>query len=209
MKGYLVTLAQIMTIAMSSFEGISDMKQVPVNTKACGDMLKVSFQDSNKYAGLINSPVLAMLSKNRHIQLNAVLIASLHKQDRVSKKTKTHEVCSSRECPVRIIVYGLACERVAVGSLLSDAGLYLQHPSLRERDRSVKYVNPHYLLRPGADMPELEELSIKPDSEAQKSADSLDEVKKSRLIRIFDLANEVEGPLMVEPSHRLRFTLQE
>lgn len=194
---------------MSSFKSSSDVKQAPVSIVAYGDMLKLSFQDSNKYAGLINSSALGILLKDRCIQLNAMLMAPHSKQDPVSRKTKVNKTCSSRECPVRIIVYGLESERFAVGNLLSDAGLYLQHPLLSEYDRNVKYVNPHYLLRPGAHMPDLEQLSINADSRVEDSSESLDEVNKSRFIRIFDLANEVGGPLTVEPSHRLRSTLQE
>ena len=194
---------------MSSFTGSSEMKQAPVNFAVYGDMLKLSFQDSNKYAGLITSSALLTLSKDRCIQLNAMLMAPHRKQNPVSKKTKAHKTASSQECPVRIVVYGQASGRFAIGNLLSDDGLYLQHPSLSEYDSNVKYINPHYLLRPGAQMPDLEQLSINSDSEIGKSSKSLDEVDKSRFIRIFDLANQVGGPLTVQPSHRLRSTLQE
>lgn len=194
---------------MSSFTGSSGMKQAPVGITAYGDMLKISFQDSNKYAGLITSSALLTLFKDRCIQLNATLMAPLDKQNPVSKKKKVHQASSPRECPVRITVYGQASERLAVGNLLSDDGLYLQHPSLSEYDRNVQYINPHYLLRPGAQMPYLEHLSINSASGVEKPSESLDEVNKSRFIRIFDLANEVGGPLTVQPSNRLRSTLQE
>lgn len=198
-----------MTTAMSSFKSSSGIKQAPVSIAAYGDILKLSFQDSNKYAGLITSSALSMLLKGRCIQLTATLMAPHDKQNQVSKETKSHKTCSPQECSVRIIVYGLARERVAVGILLSGAGLYLQHPSPCEYDRNVQYINPHYLLRPGSHMPELEQLSINSDSGAQKPSESLDEVNKSRFMRIFDLANEEGGSLTVQPSHRLRATLQE
>lgn len=194
---------------MSSFESSSGMKQVPVSIAAYGDMLKLSFQDSKKYAGLIDSPALSMLLKDWCIQLNATLMAPHGKQDQASKETKSQQTCLPGERFVRIIVYGLASKRVAVGISLSNAGLYLQHPSQSEYDRDVEYINPHYLLRPGSHMPELEQLSIDSDSGAQKPPGSLDEANKSRFMRIFDLANEVENSVTVEPSHRLRSTLQE
>lgn len=103
------------------------MKEVPVSIAAYGDMLKLSFQDSNKYAGLINSPALSVLLKDWCIQLNATLMAPHDKQDQASKKTKSQQTCLPQECFVRIIVYGLASERVAVGILLSDAGLYITY----------------------------------------------------------------------------------
>lgn len=202
-------LAQVTTTAMSTFTGSSEIKQAPVSIAVYGDMLEMSFQDSNKYAGLINSSVLRTLVNDWSIQFNAVLIAPHYKKDSVSKKPKVHKTSSSEECSVRIIVYGLASERSAVGDLLSDDGLYLQHPSISEYDRNVEYINPHYLLRPGAQMPNLEQLSINSDSGAEKLSESLDEANKTRFIRIFDLANEVGGPLTIQPSHRLRSTLQE
>lgn len=185
------------------------MKQAPVSIAVYGDMLKLSFQDSNKYAGIITSSALCTLLKDCSIQLNAVLLAPHYKKDPVSKKTKVHKPSLSQECSVRIIVYGLASERFAVGNLLSGDGLYLQHPSISEYHRNVEYINPHYLLRPGAQMPNLEQLSINSDSRAEKPSDSLDEANKSRFIRIFDLANEVGGSVTVQPSHRLRSSLQE
>ena len=191
---------------MSSSKISSDMKQTPVRIAAYGDMLKLSFQDSNKYAGLITSPALSIHLKNQSIQLNATLITP---QNQGLKDTKSKKTYSSRECPVRITVYGLASEKGAVGSLLSGDGLYLQHPLPSEYDGSVEYFNPHYLLRPGANMPDLEQLSVNSDLGAVKSSESLDEVNRSRFIHIFDLANEVRGPLTVEPSRRLRSTLQE
>ncbi len=193
----------------SAFESSSGMKQVPVSIAAYGDMLKLFFQDSKKYAGLLNSPALSVLLENRHIQLDATLIAPPDKKNQGSKKVREQKTSSPRECPVRIIVYGLASERIAVGNILSDADLYLQHPSPCEYDRHVEYINPHYLLRPGSQMPELEDLSINSASGAQKPSEPLDEVNRSRFIRIFDLANEVGGPLTVKPSHRLRSILQE
>ncbi len=205
-----VTFTQVIATANSSaFKSSLGMKQVPVSIAAYGDMLKLSFQDSNKYAGLLNSPALSVLLENRHIQLNATLMAPHDEKGQGSKKAKEKKTCSRRECPVRIIVYGLASERVAVGNILSGAEVYLQHPSPCEYDRHVEYINPHYLLRPGSRMPELEELSINSGTGAQKASESLDEVNRSRFIRIFDLANEVGGPLTVKPSHRLRSTLQE
>ena len=192
---------------MSSFKSSSE---VPVSIAAYGDMLKLSFQDSNKHAGLIDCPALSTLLRDWCIQLNATLLALPHdKQNQVSKGKKSHKTCIPLERFVRILVYGLASEKVAVGNLLSDAGLCLQHPSPNEYNRDVKYINPHYLLRPGSHMPELEQLLINSSSGAQKPSDCLDEASKSRFMRIFDLANEVVSSVTVEPSLRLRATLQE
>ncbi|KAF7508204.1 hypothetical protein GJ744_009501 [Endocarpon pusillum] len=199
----------VLATATSPFKSSSGTQQVPVSIAACADMLKLSFQDSKKYAGLITCPALSMLSKDWCIQLSATLMAPNDKLDQVSKKAEVHNSCVSRKLPVRIMVYGLTSERVAVGNLLSGAGLYLQHPSASEYDGHVKYINPHYLLRPGSHMPNLEQLSVSSDSGSPKSSESLDEVNKCRFLRVFDLANEVGSSLTAEPSCRLRSTLKE
>lgn len=198
-----------MTTVMSSFENSSETQQAPLSIAAYGDMLKLSFQDSNKYAGLITLSALITLFKDPGIQLNATLIAPHGRKVPDLKKAKIHATSLSRECPVRIIVYGIASQRFAIGNLLSDAGVYLQHPSVQEYDRNVKYINPHYLIRPGAQMPDLEQLSINSDAGVEKPAESLDEVNKSCVMCIFDLANEVGSLRTVEPSRRLQSTLQE
>ena len=186
------------------------MKQVPVNIAADGDILKISFRDSNKYAGIINCATLGVLLNNWCIRFDATLTAPPHdKQDQALKESKNSKTCLPQECSTRIILYGLASERVAVGVLLSGAGLYLQHPTPNEYDRHVEYINPHYLLRPGSQMPELEFSPKISDPRAQKQVEPLDEVNKSRFMRIFDLANETVSPATVETSSRLRSTLQE
>lgn len=47
-----------------------------------------------------------------------------------------------------------------IGVILSDDGLYLQHPSPAQYGLELEYHNPHYLVRPGSEMPKLEELSL-------------------------------------------------
>ena len=175
---------------------------------ACGDMLKLSFQDSNKYAGLVISAALSTLLNDRSIQLNATLTAPHNKRDQISEKTRINSTYLPQDSSVRIIVYGLASEKVAVGNILSDAGLFLQHPLSNEYDRHVTYINPHYLLRPGSQMPELEQLSTNADSGAPNSPDALDEANKNRFMNIFDHANETDVSLIIKPNYRLRTTLE-
>ena len=204
-----ITFAQVMITAISSFKGSLGMNQVPVNVAAHGDMLKLAFPDSNEYAGLVVSSALSTLLTDWRIQLGVTLTAPYDNQDKGSKKAKSRESHLPQECPVRIVVYGCESQRVGVGNILSDAGLYLQHPLPSEYDRTVQYINPHYLLRPGCQMPDLEHLAIDSDSGVQKSSAPLDEANKSRFMHIFDLANVVEESSAIEPSPRLRSPLHE
>jgi hypothetical protein len=180
-----------------------------VNIVASGDILKLYFQDSNKYAGLLLLPVLSQILEEFTVSLTATLTAPQSRQGQNTNKDKIRSLSPSQECSVRIIVNGLICEKNAVSDLLSGAGLYLQHPSPSEYDRRVEYFNPQYLLRPGSQMPKLEELMIASGVGSLAMPDSLDEADKSLLMRIFDSANAIGAVLRAEPSTRLRTTLKE
>ena len=187
------------------------MKQVPVNISTDGNMLKLFFRDSNRCAGIIDCSTLYVLLKNWCIRLDATLTVPSHdRQARASKRTNINQTCSSRDCSIRVILYDLTKKKDAIESLLSNAELYLQHPTPTEYDRRVEYVNPHYLLRPGSRMPELEYSPTNSDSGAhQKQGEPLDQLHKNRVMHIFDLANETGSLATVEASSRLRSTLRE
>ncbi|KAH8597908.1 SNF2 family N-terminal domain-containing protein [Bisporella sp. PMI_857] len=116
---------------------------------------------------------------------------------------------SAYEYSVRITVYGVKSEGDCVGQLLSDAGLYLQHPSAAELYRHLEYRNPHYLLCPGSQIPKLEALSISPEASSVAATDSMDEAHKTRFMQIFNSAKEPNAPLKSTPSPRLKSRLKE
>jgi hypothetical protein len=93
--------------------------------------------------------------------------------------------------------------------LLSDAGLFLQQPSAAECIGDIEYCNPHYLVRPGSQMPKLDELSISLDMQNTAMSETLDEASKNRFMRIFDFANDTNISSRITPSPRLRSTLME
>lgn len=117
----------------------------------------------------------------------------------------------SQECSSRVVVFGGMEDKSVIGDTLSAGGLYLQHPSSSECDAGIEYCNPHYLLRPGRQMPKIEELSISNgDERGQLSSDILDEVTKSRLLRVLDNASDATmmSPA-VQQSSRIRTALKE
>jgi len=194
---------------MSSFTGNQGMKVVPVDIRPCGDILKLYFQDSTKYAGLLTLPVLSKPLDEFNVKFAATLVASQPRPSQASQRGKMKNLGSTQECSVRIIVYGLKCEKSAVGNLLSDASLFLQQPSAAECIREVEYCNPHYLVRPGSQMPKLDELFISSDVQNAAMLETLDEASKNRFMRIFDFANDTNIPSQVIPSPRLCSTLKE
>lgn len=197
-----------MADALSSFTGDQDSYSAPVKISPCKEVLKLYFQDSNKYAGLLVLPALCELFDKFSVRFSATLVTSPPKS-RPTTVRNTKNRFSSQECSVRIVIYGLKSERSDVGNLLSKESLYLQHPSATECDRDVIYCNPHYLVRPGCQLPVLAELSISSNTRTIKAPGTLDEVEISRLLRVFDSGDNFGITSQISASPRLRSTLKE
>lgn len=174
--------------------------RVPITIRICGSLLKLYFEASNTYAGLIDAPTLSKLVQSFSVTLVATLTAP-------QRKEKKCESIPSNERTVHIVIYGLLREMDAVGNFLSDGGHYLQHPS--EYDTRLDYVNPQYLVRPGSPMPRLDGVAFTTVSKFSSCKEILDENVTNQLLHVFDSAN---GPNMfseIRPSPRLRTCLQE
>ena len=198
-----MSFAQILAKAISSTESRND-KEAAVAVSLLGNVLKLSYQDTRKYAGLITSEPFAEIMRNFSVLLTARMLPA----DRQAKKVLTERFKRSEaEVPVRLLICGLMAEKDALGSLLSDHGLFFQHPFQGELDGSVPYINPHYLLRPGSRMPDLDRLSLSGSTDAAP-AEVLDDVAKARLMRVFYLAYDLEASIEARPSPRLKSTLK-
>ena len=102
-----------------------------------------------------------------------------------------------------------------MANILGDAGLFFQRPDVSEYDRSVKYLNPMYLLRPGEDMPRVANGTSVTSAPGQPSdgtnEEELGELEKSRVFRIFDEATVLDASfaLDVTQSSRIVSVLKE
>jgi hypothetical protein len=186
-----------------------DIKVAPVTLTPFGDIMKLSFQDSKKYAGILTLPALCKLQEECTIEYAANMVAFESRRDQKSVKGKATTPNAAHDCSVRIVVYGVKSQESSVSQLLSDADLYLQHPSAAELYRHVDYWNPHYLLRPGSQMPKLKSLSIPLDGNNLTATNSIDETRKSRFMQIFNSANGPSSHLNPISSPRLKSTLKE
>lgn len=199
---------KIITPIASSWTGSQGNRATPVTLSPLADIMKLSFQDSKNYAGILDLPTLCKLQREFTIEYSAKMVASeSQKGQRTSTKKAT--VNSTHDCLVRILVYGVKSEGPAVSNLLSEASLYLQHPSSTELYKHVDYQNPHYLLRPGSQIPKLEALSLSTERNSVARDEALDEVHKSYLMQIFDSANAPVSSLNVTSSPRLKTMLKE
>jgi hypothetical protein len=168
--------------------------------KPCGSLLKLYYDVSNKYAGLVDSTTLIKLGQEFKITLAATAIAQ-------KKENKQTQQLRPRETTIEIVIYGWYKDMDAIGKALSRDGLYLQHPI--ECDISVDYENPQYWLRPGSRMPKIEGIAIANTSRSALDKELLDETRIPQLLRLFDCANGPASFSEVRPSFRLRTQLKE
>jgi len=171
--------------------------------------MKLSFQESGKYAGMLALPSLCILQKEFNIEYTANILLSEPEKIIPTSSKKTTVPNHVHNCSVRIVVYGAKSEGNSVGRLLSGGGLYFQHPSAAEINRHIDYWNPHYLVRPGSQMPKLEDLSISSESNDITPAASMDEVHRNRVMQIFNCAMAPVPPINPTPSPRLKTKLKE
>ncbi|KAH7359599.1 SNF2 family N-terminal domain-containing protein [Pyrenochaeta sp. MPI-SDFR-AT-0127] len=182
----------------------------PLLMKPLGGLIKLSFQDSDEYAGILGLPALRKLLDEVTISLSTTLHrSSTGRNGTLRRKTNKPQLC---DCVLRIIVRGSMDQRYSIGNLLSEAGLYLQHPSATEIESDAEYSNPHYLVRPGSQMPTLDRLSINEEentaSAPSSASERMNEMEKSRIMQIFDLASDNEIVHEVAQSNRLKSTLK-
>ena len=168
-----------------------------------GDVIKLSFEDSKKYAGLLTLPVLCKLKNEFTIDCTATITASDSHNGQSIAAGRVKKRSMVKECDVRIVLYGLRSEAGPVSRLLSNAGLYLQQPSALDLRRDIVYWNPHILIRPGSQMPTLQASSTSLGNGCLATSDSLNETQKNRFMQIFNAANGFNEHSSVEPSPRL------
>jgi hypothetical protein len=154
---------------------------VPIDLEKFGEMVKIKLHSCGRYAGLIRLPVVCKLLEDTALQIFATLIkVTPNPSESVGKKGPTLWHSST----ARIVLTGLQEDRSRVSRLLSDSHQFLQHPYVGECGE-LEYCNPHYLVRPGASIPMLQD-KVSFDSAFSKPLNSLTELNKSRVLRIFD-----------------------
>lgn len=168
---------------------------------------------SDRHAGILNEHRLFEVLHQSSLQLDATLWISDIDSAKESSKPSAKKLAAVKNTPkysLRIAIYGLLKDRDTTGGRFSDAGLFLQHPFADEIKPGIKYDNPHYLRRPGAEMPKLERLSLESMEEDFTHKTLNDELGKSRWLRIFDDADaDGDGTKVANPflSPRIRSQL--
>ncbi|KAI1291594.1 hypothetical protein F5Y03DRAFT_376457 [Xylaria venustula] len=176
----------------------------PVDLRPSGNLFKIHYESTGKYVGLLAMPAFQALLALYKVEFKAFVLAN--KSDKIptkGKKGKSNSQTAS-EYALRIVVFGCSEEKTSIGKFLSSSDLYLQHPLRTECDGGIEYFNPHYLVRTEGGMPKIEDLSLFGDAEDSISSTTIDDVTRSRILRIFDYADGLETNLDVNPSSRLQ-----
>ncbi|PON26702.1 hypothetical protein TGAM01_v204203 [Trichoderma gamsii] len=200
----------IIATATSSLQYDKGATQVPVTLKAGDTKIIITSQYDQKYVGIINNAILARILREFALKADAKLIVpeALKKKTSKSSKKLATIVYSPTNYDIRIVLYGLYTDSIAIGNALGDASFYFQHPSPLEYDSRMQYCNPHYLLRPGFQMPALEEVM---DSKSNRETEQnlLNELTRGRFMKLFDEAGNIDMKTTIEPSSRLKSTMKE
>ncbi|KAI0812102.1 SNF2 family N-terminal domain-containing protein [Xylaria sp. FL0064] len=173
----------------------------------CQLLWSLRYQDTGKYLGIV--VILSLHGLLASYQLEVKAFVSKVKSDQpipTLKRGKSKAEARS-DYSLRIVVFGSREDKVSIGDFLSSSDIYLQHPLRTECSPGIKYFNPHYLVRAGGEMPKIEELSLTSDVEEADSVRMIDEVSRSRILRIFDHADGLEINWDVRPSPRLQTAL--
>lgn len=187
----ILTTQKVIATPSSSFTPESGTRCIPVDLKPVGPYFILRAKEPNTHAGILDNSQLLKILGEFHLRVDATLLIPKIKwvEQSLKTKSKNHNPETSLEKRlIRIAIHGSRGDKELLGKLLSDAGFFLQHPAVAELLPDVEYDNPHYLLRPGAKMPEREDLSLEIDGDIPSQNELEDETRSSDLLRIFESA---------------------
>ncbi|KAJ5826599.1 Helicase C-terminal [Penicillium robsamsonii] len=173
---------------------------IPVSVQQLGDILKLFGGKPNHNVGFLNSLTLGKLAREYTVTFSA-------KCEKTENPKNKRQTLGHKDTLVHIVIYGLSEEMNAVGNLLSEGGLFLQHPS--HSDASVPYKNPQFLMAPGTEMPRIEDLG----NDSSPNMMTINQcLGKEWANEVFQAFETVDGPAKfapVESSPRLQTKLKE
>ncbi|PNP81279.1 hypothetical protein FNYG_05311 [Fusarium nygamai] len=177
-----------------------DLSHVPIELRFSNHVISLHVEGSGNYMGRIESKTIVDLVQNYLVTLVTTLECPP-----VKKKKSTDSFQTPKT--LHIVIYGLRKDMNDIGDLLEDSELFLQHPT--EYDTRLEYLNPQYLLRPGSTIPRADGATFQALSNQHSSDQAMEEKAKSEVHRVFDSASGPSNFTQVQPSPRLRTSLQE
>ena len=125
-----------------------DVPELSVSLSAYGDLIVVRLEETQMWLGLLDYDTGKAV--NRLLSQYSVHLVSFIPIDRRTDKYGFTLTDQSPTHQVHAIIYGTFEELGAIGGMLSDEGIFLQHPTFI--DSHTTYENPHYLRRPDTDI---------------------------------------------------------
>ena len=182
----------------------------PVQISFYDNLMILQYEGGGGRAGFLVSQVLSRLVRECSVNL----VGTVGTQNGRRSDSMSISDGRIRFRTLRVIVHGLLSEKDIVADILDEGNLFLQRPDEFEYDRRVRYFNPMYLLRPGEDMPRIGGSSTvvgRGNTVASIDEAHLDEVDRSRVLKIFDQASGAVAKALseVKQSTRIISTLKE
>ncbi|KAF5643190.1 SNF2 family domain protein [Fusarium sp. NRRL 52700] len=177
-----------------------DLSHVPIELRFSGHVISLHVEGSGTYMGRVESKAIVDLVQNYQ-----VILATTLECPPVKKKKSTDSFLTSKT--LHIVIYGLRKDMNDIGDFLEDSELFLQHPT--EYDTRLEYLNPQYLLRPGSTIPRVDGATFQALANQHSSDQVMEEKAKGEVHRVFDSASGPSTFTQVQPSPRLRTSLQE
>ncbi|KAF5532217.1 SNF2 family domain-containing protein [Fusarium mexicanum] len=210
-EAYDVCFGMLMVKATCAQSNLPTQECTPVTLDFEGRLLRVREQNSNRRIAVVVSNALFRLVNEFAVTLTAnvcgkkppVVYTSMKKGQTVS------EMDGIKFCSLRIVIYGFLLQKDQISAILAQDELFLQHPGKNEFDRNVKYLNPHYLLPPGQNMPEVEKLTTyaccpRWSSHSRELQTSMPEHEQNQILQIFNTTYQPISDLnTIETSPRL------
>ncbi|KAF5242043.1 hypothetical protein FANTH_8878 [Fusarium anthophilum] len=210
-EAYDVCFGMLMVKATCTQSNLPTQGCTPVTLDFEGRLLRVREQNSNRRIAVAVSNALFRLVNEFAVTLTAnvcgkkppVVYTSMKKGQTVS------EMDGIKFCSLRIVIYGFVLQKDQISAILAQDELFLQHPGKNEFDRNVKYLNPHYLLPPGQNMPEVEKLTTyaccpRWSSHSRELQTSMPEHEQNQILQIFNTTYQPISDLnKIETSPRL------
>ncbi|RBR18860.1 hypothetical protein FVER53590_11656 [Fusarium verticillioides] len=177
-----------------------DLSHVPIELRFSNHVISLHVEGSGSYMGRIESKAIVDLLQSYQVNLVTTLECPPVKKKKSANSFQTPKT-------LHIVIYGLRNDMNNIGDLLEDSELFLQHPT--EYDTRLEYLNPQYLIRPGSTFPRVNGASFQALANQQSSDQVMEEKSKSEVHRVFDSASGPSTFTQVQPSPRLRTSLQE
>ncbi|SCO12066.1 related to helicase-like transcription factor protein [Fusarium fujikuroi] len=163
-------------------------------------VISLHVEGSGNYMGRIESKAIVDLVEDYQVTLATTLECPPVKKKKSADSFQTPKT-------LHIVVYGLRKDMNEIGDILEDSELFLQHPT--EYDTRLEYLNPQYLLRPGANIPRADSATFQAIAKQHSPEQAMEEKAKDKVHRLFDSASGPSTFTHILPSPRLRTSLQE